>query len=154
MKRVLILMVLIFSFATLVHADVTGEIIGKSIDENGNIVIQTQYKIDGVEVPSRYPQLDGKYYWVTRYSMQNFYGMSDADILVRIQKDIIQFGQSLISKKYVTEENTKLELKGVVGSTVTVTSADITVSKDLAITVKTDGSLPVEKVIVSTTLIP
>lgn len=101
MKKLLIFALIFIS--TQAMADVTGEIISVKKDTNGNIEVHTQYKIDGVEVVSNYPQENGKYYWVTRYSVQNFFGMSDVEKQGRIDIDVKTFAESLITKPFIPE---------------------------------------------------
>ena len=84
---------------------VQAKIIGVDKDEQGNIRVKTQYKIDGVEVVSPYPQLNGMYYFVTRYTVQNFAGMTKLQILGRIKKDIQSHEKSLITKKFLQITN-------------------------------------------------
>ena len=154
--RMILAVVMVLSFAVTAFADVTAEIVGKDIDSNGSIVIKTQYKIDGVEVESRYPQEGGKYYWVTRYSKQNFAGMDATQIQARIDKDIQAFGESLILKPFQEEQRQALKtantafynisLTSIVGHKVTVTEAKMIVDtnfdgvQDKEWTVKTDGT--------------
>jgi hypothetical protein len=168
MKKILMVLV-VLGFAQMCFADVTGTIVGKSIDENGNIVIQTAYYMDGVNVPSRYPPMavkdkDGKdvqtYYWQTRYQVVNFAGMNEAGIIARIKQDVSQFAQSLIQKKYITGANATLDLKNVIGQKVTETSAKIQVSPTMEWTVKTDMTkvetaiVPVGKPITQEDILP
>jgi hypothetical protein len=46
MKKALLILALMAVCATA-KADVTAEILSQKIDENGNIRVETQYKIDG-----------------------------------------------------------------------------------------------------------
>ena len=142
--------------SSLAFADVTPEIVGKAIDDNGNIVIKTQYKIDGVEVVSRYPQENGKYYWVTRYSIQNFANMNATQIQDRIDQDIKAYADNLITQPFQEQQRRALKtansnfyntsLSNVTGHKVTVTSAKMVVDtnfdgmQDKEWTVKTDGT--------------
>jgi hypothetical protein len=136
-----LLTALIFLAVTVpAFANVTGTILGYQQDENGNIMVKTQYMVDGVEVPSRYPQQDGKYYWVTRYSFQNFDGMDARGIEARVQQDVDAFAQSLIAKKFTAEENAKLDLSPLIGKTFTSMTADIQVSPTKKYVVDTAGS--------------
>jgi hypothetical protein len=125
--------------ASVGHADVTGTVIGYTPDENGNIIVKTAYYLDGVNVPSRYPMEGGKYYWVTRYSFQNFDGLDAKGIEARVQQDVDAFAESLIAKKYTAEENAKLDLSGMIGKSFTSTTTDIQVSPTKALTVSTTG---------------
>ena len=63
-----------------------------------------------------------------------------------------QFAKSLIAKKYISEENAKLDLSKVIGQKITETNATIQVSPNLEWVVKTDGS-KVENIISNTTVI-
>lgn len=148
MKRILLILVFCL-FATNVFAGVTAEILAYDLDDNGNIRVKTQYKIDGVEVISRYPTLGGKYYFVTRYHTLNFAGMSDAEIKTRILEDVEAHAKSLIKKTYIEKSNLDIHdnhIKEVVGSKVTKTTTTIEVDtdgdgeKDTNYILKTDGS--------------
>lgn len=153
MKKFLLLVVVFLSLVSVGRCDVVGQIIGKAIDDNGNIIIQTAYFLDGQNVPSRYPQQAGVFYWVTRYSFQNFDGMDAKGIEARIQQDVDAFAQSLITKKYTAEQNSALDLGSLIGKTFTTTTAEIQLSPTKALTVKTDGTsiqkvlTPVEAII-------
>ena len=121
-------LILIFLFiTTFAFADVTAKIIAVDKDEQRNIRVKTQYRLDNVEVPSNYPPLDGKYYWVTRYTVQLFAGMTKAQILARIKKDIIAFEKQLITKKYMEINNDAFVTAGqdLVNATDTQTTASI-----------------------------
>jgi hypothetical protein len=146
------LLVLIFMGLLVVPcmASVTGTILGTAQDENGSIVVKTAYYLDGVNVPSRYPVENGVYYWVTRYSFQNFDGMDAKGIEARVQQDVDQFAQSLIAKKFSAEENAKVDLSKIVGKTFTSETAEIQLSATKALTVATDGTA-VPKVLVPPT---
>jgi len=147
MKTLLIGLMLLI--ATPVMAEVTGTILGTAQDENGSIVVKTQYKIDGVVVPSRYPDEGQGAYWVTRYSFQNFDGMDAKAIEARIQQDVDAFAQSLIAKKYTAEANASLDLKALIGKTFTSQTAEIQLSPTKALTVNTAG-VSVQKVLTPT----
>ncbi len=158
-----ILFVILFLLMTVnCFADVTAEIIGKFIDDNGNIVIKTQYKINGKEVESRYPKDEqGRYYWVTRYSIQNFVNSTVSD---RIDQDLKAFAEHLITQPFQNEQRTELqkansdfyneEMKDIVGHNITITSAKMIIDKnfdgkeDTELTVSTSGE-KVEKAITS-----
>lgn len=146
MKKWVLCLVLLF-MTSLAYADVTAEIVGKAIDDNGNIIIRTQYKIDGVEVVSRYPKDEqGRYYWVTRYNIINFAGMTKAQIKQRVGRDIKAFAQNLIRQEYLKKANLALDTSDVIGQTLTETTAEILVDTDgdgipdKKWTVKNDGS--------------
>lgn len=148
MKKVLL--ALVFCLVTsLAFADVTAEVLAYDADDNGNIRIKTQYKIDGVEVISRYPTLNDKYYWVTRYSAFNFAGMNDIEIKTRIIEDIEAFSKSLIQKTYLTKTNAEIiksNLSTLIGTKNTETIGSILVDTngdkilDTEWVVKTDGT--------------
>jgi len=148
MKK-LLLVLLFCLFATNVFAGVTAEILAYDLDDNGNIRVKTQYKIDGVEVVSRYPQLGGKYYFVTRYHALNFAGMSDAEIKARILEDVENHAENLIKNTYMKKKNINIHdnhIKALVGSKVTETTTTVSVDtdgdnvNDEIWTIKSDGS--------------
>lgn len=142
MKRFMVLLILLFS--SKCFADVTAEIISKKIDENGNIEIHTQYKIDGVEVQSNYPPDSGKYYFVTRYSFLNFVNLSDDDKKNRILSDISSYAKGLIERTYSKKTNEELIkdnfLINIVGQSITETESTIKINPTLEYKVKTDGT--------------
>lgn len=147
MKSILFCLILFWS--QVVFADVTAEVLSYKIDDNGNIEVHTQYKIDGVEVQSRYPQENGKYYWVTRYAASNFGSMTEAQIKRRILSEIDSQTNALVVKSFIEKENQNIinnKLGTLVGSTVTKTQAEIGVDNDgdnkadKIWVVKTDGS--------------
>ena len=143
--RLLLTSLLTILLISTAWAGVTGEIVGKTIDSNGNIVIRTQYKIDGVEVPSQYPKdAQGRYYWQTRYNFENFDGMTDEQIFARIEQDIEDFAKLLITDKYVRAENSKINLDSLIGRSVETNSATIKLSPIKTITVTTGGLSAVE----------
>ena len=151
-------------------ADVTAKIISFRLDDNKNIEVHTQYKIDGVEVVSRYPQEDCDdgvggttkcYIWVTRYQILNFINldgtlMSDSEIKSKIVLDLQQFENSLIQKTYLEKKNQEIfnkNLKTIVGTLDSLSSTTITLKdsagKDITnLEVKTDGTATATPVIV------
>jgi len=145
MKKLLVVLFLVLGLARLCFADVTAEIIAVDKDNNGNIQIKTQYKIDGVEVQSNYPPLNGKYYWINRYDIKSFAGMTKAQILLRIKKDIISFEKNLIQKKYMEINNDIFVTAGqnLVGATNTQTTTSVYVDTN------SDGILDTEWVLKS-----
>lgn len=148
MKR--FLLALIFLFLTVpAFAGVVGTIIDVSQDEQGAIVVKTNYVLDGVEVQSRYPTLNGQYYWVTRYNVDKFAGMTDAQVKTYILKDLQAFAQNLITKTFFQKANfsyTQAKANALIGTTGTVTTAEVLVDTnadnvpDTKWIVKSDGS--------------
>ena len=57
MKKILVLLFLVLCIASPVFADVTEEVISIDKDANENIRVWTQYKLDGVEVKSKYDKI-------------------------------------------------------------------------------------------------
>lgn len=100
MKEVIIAVLLVLGLACSASAEVTAEIVAKDLDDNGNIRVWTQYKVDGVEVESRYPQIGGKFVYCTRYSRQNFTGMAKNEIAEYIDNDIGSHNDTLTQKEY------------------------------------------------------
>lgn len=161
MKNVILLLIFLgMTSGCPVLADCVAEIIGHDIDNRGNIVIKSQYKVDGVEVASRYPKLDGKQYFVTRYSAENFIGLGDAEIEGLIKKDLSAHCNSLTRDRFAeksaeTQEsiirnaNRNLSENGfdkLVGKKITVDSFKIKVDTDIdgmydqEWDIKTDGT--------------
>ena len=148
--RILGLVLVLCFIATNAFADVTAEILDVTQDtNNGSIIVRTQYKIDGVEVPSRYPKLDGKYYWQTRYNLNQFAGMTNAEAKTFIFKDIQSFCKSLIKKTYLKLNNYQYvqdKANLLIGQTGQVDSAEILVDTnadgiyDTKWIIKTDGT--------------
>ena len=91
-------LILICGFA---YAEVTAEIIKTDIDDNGNIRIWTCHKIDGVEVQSNYPKINGHYVYCTRYSKQNFKDLSTkTEVENYILNDIKNYDKNLVLKEF------------------------------------------------------
>jgi len=85
---------------------VTAEILDVAQDQNtGAIIVRTQYKIDGVEVVSPYPPLNGKYYFQTRYNLNQFAGMTDQQAKTFIFKDLQSHAKTLIIRTYLKLNN-------------------------------------------------
>lgn len=145
-----ILVCLFLSITRFAFADVTATVIGNSIDDNGAIVVKTQYKIDGMEVSSPYPKVDGKYCFWTRYDITNFANMDNKQIESYILKDITNFSETLIRKKYIAIQNALCNLTGLINKTSSVSTADILVDTnndgqpDTKWIVKTDGDKTTE----------
>jgi hypothetical protein len=135
-----VLTILMVFFAVSAQADIVGRVIGTQQDENGSIMIKTAYFDSGINVPSRYPMEGGLYYWVTRYSFQNFDGMTEAEIESRIKQDVDAFAQSLIAKEFTKAQNLAIDLKPIIGKEFTTTSTEVQVSQTKAIVVGTDGT--------------
>lgn len=148
--RKFLALLLVLVTASVCFADVTAEIIGNDIDSNGNIIVKTQYKIDGVEVKSPYPLQDGKSYFVTRYNVVNFAGMNTTQIADRIKQDMTEYAQHLITNKYIKEENAKVDFRKIIGTSITQKTADIQISNTTAWEVSTNGT-KVEKTISAVT---
>lgn len=142
MKRLGLLAVFVLGLWAVCRAEVTATIIAKDIDNDGNIRVWTQYKIDGKEVDSRDPKIDDKYVRATRYNVLNFYGMTDEQVKEYILKDIGSYVNHLVIKEY-TNINTKIflenNLTGLVNSSISTSTADIGLSGK-TLTVKIDGT--------------
>ncbi len=148
--KFLFALTLVLLLVGICFADVDAVILQYDKDENGNIKVYTNYKIDGVEVKSAYPKLNDKYYYVTRYDAANFYGMDKAQIESRIQVDIKQFGERLVYRAFIQKENDRIltddTLKDLVGKQVKITETTIQIDTnkdgtlDKELQVKTDGT--------------
>jgi len=153
MKKFILVLVMCL-VCTAVHADVSSVILKKDIDDNGNIRVYTQYKIDGVEVESRYPKLDGKYYYVARYDFMNFIKedgtiMSEAEKEAYIELDIEIHKKNFTKRTFIKKNNLDIQQNGLsnlVGKQGTTKTATIKISETIEWEVKTDGT-KVEKII-------
>jgi len=124
-------------------SNVTAEIISQDLDDNGNIRVWTQYKIDNIEVKSQYPKIDGKFVYATRYHILNFVGMTDTEIKARIQQDVETHAETLIRKTFIKKANQDIldsHLSDVVGTKVIKETTTIKVSEDKEWELKTDGT--------------
>lgn len=83
--------------ATFAFAEVTGKVLSYEQDENGNIMVISEYKLNENRIVSRYP--DGN--WRTRYSALNF---SKEKIL----GDVKNFCEANVYKEFNTKANLKL----------------------------------------------
>lgn len=127
---------------------VTATILAIDQDEQGSIRVKTNYVIDGVELKSKYPMLNGKYYWVTRYSSDNFAGMTKAQTLKKIKSQIRDFSKRLICTKFLQATNAEFvsNNQDFVNETDEIDSASLYVDENLdgkadaEWTVKTDGT--------------
>lgn len=155
MFRKILLSVAILLLSVPAFAEVTAEVISYKIDGNGNIEVHTQYKVDGVEVVSRYPLENGKYYWVTRYDAVNFGSMTDAEIKQHILDDLKRNAEGFIARDFIKEENAKIvsqrfESIELVGSLAVALDAKILIADQKTgvakeeWTVKTDGTKTVK----------
>jgi hypothetical protein len=147
--RLLILILGFCLIASCVFAGVEATIVSKDIDDNGNIRVWTQYKIDGVEVESRYPKIDGKSVYCTRYNAMNFYNMTDTQIKEKIVQDVDTHVGSLIQQKYIEINNQEIlnkNLKTLINTTISKDTSLIQLDTnndgivDTNMTVKSDGT--------------
>jgi hypothetical protein len=146
MKKYLFL-ILFFSITSLCFANVTYEKVGQEIDPNGNIIVYTNFKVDGVDVPSPYPKIDGKSVKATRYSWANFYGMTDKQIADFIKADLERNCEGMAQQVYSKKENEKLindisamTISGSVDGAVVKLDTDKNGLPDKELTLKTDGT--------------
>ncbi len=129
--------------ATFAFAGTSAEIISYDKDDNGNIRVWTSYYLDGQNVESRYPKMDGKFVYCTRYTVFNFIDMNDDEIVARIKEDIDAHAENLIVKTFEEKNNDSIiqnNLSKLVGTTTTKTTATRKVSDTKEWVVKTDGT--------------
>lgn len=150
MKKLLFALLLTM-VAGLAYAGVDAEILDVAQDPaNGSIIVRTQYKLDGVEVPSRYPvDAQGRSYWQTRYNVDKFAGMTDLQVKQYILKDLQSFGETLVRKAYFEKANfqyTQAKAALLIGTKGTIATADVVVDTnadglaDTRWVVKSDGT--------------
>ncbi len=152
---ILALMILGISFCGVATADVTSLILKKDIDDNDNIRVYTQYMVDGEELESKYPKLDGKYYYVSRYDFMNFIKqdgtiMSEAEKEIYIELQIKFHRESLLRQTFIKKNNLDVqqtELSNLVGKQGTTKTATMKINDTKEWEVKTDGT-KVEKIII------
>ena len=144
MKKVLIF---VFLLASTSYADVTTEILSKQKAPNGDLWICTQYKIDGGEVSSPYPKVNGKACFMTRYNAYHLAGLTNEEIVLMIDEDVKEHAETLVRDKYSEKvvEQVVTEID-VIGRTSTVINAKVKVDTDKngqpdkEYTVKTNGT--------------
>ena len=144
MKKVLMFL-LFLGLLTNCFAGVEAEIVSKDLDANGNIRIWTQYKIDGVEVPSNYPKIDGKSVYCVRFNALNFMDMNATEIKDKIIGEAKSHCEALIQRTCIAKQNAEIidkEIKGVVGSKLNITEAPIIIN-DKEYILKTDGTITI-----------
>lgn len=145
MKR-LILVLLFCLITSLAYADVVGEIISIDRDANDNIRVWTQYKIDGVEVKSNYPKINGKAVYATRFAAHNFAGLSDSQIEARILRETKAHSKNLIKQEFIkktistNDDIYSNHLKTLVGKSITVDKAEIRIDDNETLEVFTNGT--------------
>jgi hypothetical protein len=127
--------------ATVANAGVMGEVVGSSMDANGNIVVKVAYYMDGENLESPYPKENGRFIQVFRLSFQNIDGMTQAQIGEYIDQNVKQHCESLIQRKANAVENAKLDLSSYVGRKVTVESTEMQISPVKAYVVGTAGKV-------------
>jgi len=142
MKR-LMLIILFLLITKLSFAEVTAEIIATDIDANGNIRVKTQYKINNAEVQSSYPKEQGKSYFVSRYNIYNFDGMTKKQIIARIQQDIEGQCSRFIENEFLKKSNVifnDLHKKDLIGFKVQKDTAIVPINPTTKWEVKDDGT--------------
>jgi len=129
MKKILLTICLILMCGTVYAAApvVKGKILKKDIDANGNIIFYTNYTIDGVDMPSKYPKIDGKTNMVTRASYTNFVGMTDEQIEARILSKVQEYVDAVVGREYAKKKNLEIlegNLSTIIGKEVTASSTE------------------------------
>lgn len=135
--------------ASIALAGVEAEIV--KVDFDGTVInVWTQYKVDGVEVQSRYPKItitDGEgvsksyYVWRVGYNLFQFDGLSSEQIKTRVLKDVNEFANELGKNTYLKKanENYVSTIKATEGSKVSKDTFDLDFGTGKW-TVKTDGT--------------
>lgn len=139
--KICILVLGLCLITSLAFADVTAEIIDKDIDNNGNIRIWACHKIDGVEVPSAYPKINGYFVYCTRYSKQNFNGLTKTEAEDYILNDIKNYDESLVSKEFdkkapKTIRQIQVDYNSQANQSFSDTSLDKLIGKTVSVTEK------------------
>lgn len=127
---------------------IEGNIVKVDTDERGAIRVWAQYKVDGVEVASQYPKIDGKSVYCSRYSVVNFAGLDKATIQALVTKDIDSHANKLAIDQYssvATPISITDNLTEMIGTTVTKTDGVLTVG-DKEATFKADGTVTIKTI--------
>jgi len=138
---------------------ITGTIVQVDQDNNGAIRVWTNYQIDGVDVQSNYPQINGKSVYCCRYSAIQFAGMSNDDMTSAILADVQAQVNNLVTQQYSATANAALvsQLSSVVGQSASGDSTSVTVQNGAStMTINQDGtaSVKTDKVIASQQVLP
>ena len=142
MKRALMALAVLLAFSTSARADVTSNVIETVLTKDGEVEVHSQMQIDGVTAPNP----DGKPYWIVRYNVIDFAGLSKDQISARVQSDFTNIGQTLLKRKYISVATPAMDVSFLIGQTFDLPSADIIVDSgstgksNTVWTVKTDGS--------------
>jgi len=110
--------------------------------DSGRIVLKIQFKVDGVEVSSQYPLLNGKHYHPTRYSESHFEGLDKQGIIDWLGKDVERQCGNYIKKTFSEKVNTEI-IKDIETSLVglNIKKSEVEIERDTKIyIVKTDGT--------------
>ena len=127
---------------------IEGTIVKVDTDEKGAIRVWSQYKINGVEVASQYPKIDGKSVYCSRYSVVNFAGQDKATIQASVTKDVEAYANKLAIDQYskvATPTSIADNLTELVGTTVTKTDGVLAVG-DKEATFKADGTVTIKTI--------
>ena len=98
---------------------ITAKILSVKTDENGNVRVETEYSLDGVVV-----QVGG-----SRYSASQ--SLDKLDIIAKIDADVQQHCENLISRKFVATKNVELvtDLSSIVNKTYQAETAKVTIGE-------------------------
>ena len=133
--------------ATTAFADVTTEILSQKKAPNGDMWVCVQYKIDGIEVASPYPKIDGKSCLMIRKNAYQLAGLDAAQTEALFDAEITAHAKTLIADEYSNKAvDGILATVSLVGRKQTVASTVVKVAPDKEWTVKTNGE-KIEKVI-------
>lgn len=122
---------------------ITAEIVKVDLDEQKAIRVWAQYKIDGVEVVSNYPRIDGKSVFCTRYEDLQFAKMNGDEVKDHIISQSKSHVEVLVRKEYLRIANdsvVKDNLGALVGRKVQADSAKVSVSATEEMTIFQDGT--------------
>jgi hypothetical protein len=111
------------------------EIVNMIFDSSvGNIRVMTNYYLDGALV-----QEGG-----SRYDWKTFYGMTEEQMIARIEKDCETHANNLIARSYAKEANEAMVedgITGLIGKSKTIETTKIQASETKEIEVKADGTV-------------
>lgn len=121
---------------------IESEIVKVEQDESGAIRVWSCYKIDGVEVTSNYPKVDGKSVYCIRYDALQFIDKTEQEIKDIAISDSKSYLDTLVQKEYLKSANAPIAeiLKSVVGSKASLSSTEINIGETSKVILNQDGT--------------
>lgn len=121
---------------------ITAKIVKVEIDEQGSIRVWANYKIDGIDVQSNYPKIDGESVFCTRYNSLEFIKKTDKEINDYILEQSKQHINSLVRKEYLKVSNAEIltKINSLVGQSVSGETTKVQISPTEEVLINKDGT--------------